>query len=63
MDDSIKRAVQRYKDIKETRRKIIFLTEPPKVHVSMCQAETMSGKPCRCRAVTPCGRFCKKHRL
>ena len=46
-----------------------FLSEPPKVivastkYLKKCQAVTMNGKDCPYRAVSECGRFCKKHIL
>lgn len=29
--------------------------------IATCQAITMSNKPCKSKAVSECGRFCKKH--
>lgn len=46
-----------------------LLTEPPKIvaaptkYLKKCQATTMSGKACPFRAISECGRFCKKHIL
>jgi len=31
--------------------------------VKKCQSLTMIGKPCPFKAVSECGRFCKKHSL
>lgn len=48
--------------------KVISLTEVPKMtemkvetRVKKCESLTMSGKPCNFKAVSECGRFCKKH--
>ena len=30
---------------------------------NICQSQTMSGKPCKFKAISECGRFCKKHSL
>ena len=30
---------------------------------NICQSQTMSGKPCKFKANSECGRFCKKHSL
>ena len=42
-------------------------TQPQKtskvVKKQICQSITLSGKPCQFKAVSECGRFCKKHNL
>lgn len=54
-------------DQKKQNRQIIILDKAPteqkesRVHVSTCQATTMTGKMCSFKAV--CGNFCKKHRI
>ena len=30
-------------------------------HTIKCQSLTMNGKPCQFKAISECGRFCKKH--
>ena len=30
---------------------------------NICQSQTMTGKPCKFKANSECGRFCKKHSL
>lgn len=55
---------------KEKSIKIIDITEAETsrqelkvVTKNVCQSQTMSGKPCKFKAVSACGRFCKKHSL
>jgi len=33
------------------------------VKKQICQSITLTGKPCQFKAVSECGRFCKKHNL
>ena len=64
--------ITNYEQAREERKAqgIKVLTEPPpevyheksKFNKSvMCQATTMSNKPCKSKAISECGRFCKKH--
>ena len=64
---------QMYKKLKDQKVsrgvKFISMDKCPRIktdirHVKTivkCQAVTMSGKPCPFRAVSECGKFCKKH--
>lgn len=57
--------------IQKQNRSMKMLTEVPKQFIAtkesvksrICQSETMSGKPCKFKATSDCGRFCKKHSL
>jgi len=56
--------------IHRKKRAIKILKEVPKqtnvhkTHTSnICQSLTLSGKPCQFKAVSSCGRFCKKHNI
>ena len=59
--------------LKRKERSIKILTEIPKnlnieeqikaVRKKTCQGITMTGKPCQFKAVSECGRFCKKHNV
>ena len=67
------RAYMRQQSIKiqKKNRSMKVLTEVPKQVIAMkesvraktCQSETMSGKPCKFKAVSECGRYCKKHSM
>ena len=67
------RAYKKQQEIAANKKKksVKILTEVPKqvmpmkesVKARTCQSETMSGKPCKFKAVSACGRFCKKHSL
>ena len=67
------RAYMKQQEIAAHKKKksIKLLSEVPKQVIPMkesvkaktCQSETMSGKPCKFKAVSACGRFCKKHSL
>ena len=60
----------RYKKIDDNKKanSIIFLDAPPKEVVAnqrtsakICCATTMTGKPCKFKAV--CGNYCRKHKV
>ena len=67
------RAYTKQQEIKTKKkaRSMKVITEVPKqiipmkasVRAKTCQSETMSGNPCKFKAVSECGRFCKKHSL
>lgn len=56
------------REVEERRksRSTKFIATPKdnsRVYVSskICQAITMTGKPCAFKASSPCGKFCKRH--
>lgn len=74
LTDSLWRAKVRLEHIRSEKKKrsikIIdsseikhYPTEMKKTSVKKCQSLTMIGKPCPFKAVSECGRFCKKHSL
>lgn len=74
LTNSIWKASKRLEHINLERKKkslkVISMTEvarkerlPAVTTKKTCQSMTMSGKPCTFRAVSECGRFCKKHSL
>jgi hypothetical protein len=59
-----------YKNHENNKKKnsVVFLDAPPKkvtpdqrTNHKICQATTMSGKPCKFKAV--CGNYCRKHKV
>ncbi len=76
VSDSIWRSYMKMERVREARKKrsikvIDFIpdkqdTRQPasrSMASKKCQSSTMSGKPCQYKAVSECGRFCKKHIL
>jgi len=57
----IQKKVKSMKVLTEVPKQVITMKES--VKAKTCQSETMSGKPCKFKAVSACGRFCKKHSL
>lgn len=60
----------RYKNLENKKKEnsIVFLDAPPKevapeqrTNHKICQATTMTGKPCKFKAV--CGNYCRKHKV
>jgi sulfatase maturation enzyme AslB (radical SAM superfamily) len=57
---------KRHEEKKESRQ-VVVIDKIPEKQVTqrsqhkICQATTMSGKPCSFKAI--CGDFCKKHRI
>ena len=61
-----KMSYKRHEEKKESRQ-VVVIDKIPEKQVTqrsqhkICQATTMSGKPCSFKAI--CGDFCKKHRI
>lgn len=68
--------VRKEDEIERKRRSIKFLEKPPPIPMpnssgssrgggrsgtKQCQAVTLSGRPCRFKATSPCGKYCRKH--
>lgn len=71
---ALKRATDAYLRHYENRRrraikvidfqKPVVEREPPATSVSrknICKAVLLSGEPCKYKATSPCGKFCRKH--
>ena len=77
VSDSIWRSYQTMEKVRAAKKKrsikvIDFIPDKPVIRQPVsrasssskkCQSSTMSGKPCQYKAVSECGRFCKKHIL
>ena len=73
---AIWRAKQKLRDINsEKKEKSIKVIDAIEIEIlnrenisrsvvkNVCQSQTMTGRPCKFKAVSDCGRFCRKHSL
>ena len=76
VDRALARAVESYRVYRENRlKRSIKVIDPPKIQSERpstvskrvknytCQAILMSGLPCKYKATSSCGCFCRKHNI